>query len=83
MTTCKEEAAAIARLLGEDRVCIVGWIYLWNTSELSIRWNGGCRSAKFIEPPLSEETLAKAEAVTPSAVTDLLGSLSAAARKGE
>ena len=81
MTRVKEEAAAIARLLGDDRQRTIGWVYLWNTSELSILWIDGRRSAKFIEPPLSQETLAKAKAVTPKAVTDFLVALSIAGQE--
>lgn len=83
MTHVKEEAAAIARLLGDDRNRTVGWVYLWNTSELSILWIDACSPAKFVEPPLSEETLAKAQAVTPDAVTDLLETLSTAGQEGK
>lgn len=82
MTQVNEEAAAIARLLGDDRKRIIGWVYLWNTSELSILWVGRCRSAKLIEPPLSQDTLAKAKPVTPDAMIDLLETLSAAGQKG-
>ncbi|RKF12244.1 hypothetical protein D6850_19040 [Roseovarius spongiae] len=82
MTQVNEEAAAIARLLGDDRKRIIGWVYLWNTSELSILWIDRCRSAKVIEPPLSQDTLAKAKAVTPDAVTDLLETLSTAGQEG-
>lgn len=82
MTQVKEEAAAIARLLGDDRKRPIGWVYLWNTSELSILWIDRCRPAKFIEPPLNQDTLAKAKAVTPDAVTDLLETLSTAGQEG-
>jgi len=82
VTQVIEEAAAIARLLGDDRNQTIGWVYLWNTSELSILWiDGGC-VAKFIEPPLSQETLAKAKAVTLDEVTDFLEELSTADQKG-
>ena len=83
MTHVKDEAAAIARLLGDDRSRTVGWVYLWNTSELSILWIDACRPAKFVEPPLSAETLAKAQGVTPDAVSDLLETLSTAGLEGE
>lgn len=78
MTRVKEEAAAIARLLGDDRSRTAGWVYLWNTSELSILWVDERRSAKFIEPPLSQETLAKAKAMTSDTVTEFLVALSIA-----
>jgi len=82
VTQVNEEAAAIARLLGDDRKRPIGWVYLWNTSELSILWIDRCRPAKFIEPPLSQDTLAKAKSVTPEAVTDLLEALSTAGQEG-
>ncbi|MBD3623855.1 MAG: hypothetical protein HUJ24_00425 [Rhodobacteraceae bacterium] len=82
MTQVLEEAVAIARLLGDDRNRTIGWVYLWNTSELSILWIDGGRVAKFIEPPLSQVTLARAQAVTPDVVIDFLDALSSAGREG-
>ena len=68
----KEEATPIARLLGEDRTQTIGWVYQWNTSELSILWNTRDRAIAHIEPPLCSETLARAKSVTTDTVTDLL-----------
>lgn len=82
MTQVIEEAAAIARLLGDDRNRTVGWVYLWNTSELSILWVDGGRAAEFIEPQLDQESLAKAKALTPDAVIDLLEALSSSDQVG-
>lgn len=76
MTQVKEEAAAIARLLGRDGGRTVGWVYLWNTAELAILWIEQADTAKLIEPPICSETLAKARHVTPGDVIDLLEALS-------
>ncbi|MEY8828877.1 hypothetical protein AB9K34_10745 [Sedimentitalea sp. XS_ASV28] len=79
MTQVKEEAAAIARLLGRDGARAVGWVYLWNTAELSILWIEQRDTANFIEPSICSETLAKAKHVTPVDVIDLLEELSTSA----
>lgn len=76
MTNGKEEAVPIAKLKGDDGEVTVGWVYLWNTSELSILWIEHKLPAKYIDPPLSRETLARAKAVTSDAITDLLEALS-------
>lgn len=75
MKNGKEEAASIARLLDNGGKTI-GWVYLWNTSELSIFWIDQDRTATCIEPPLCPETLAKAKSVTTDTVTDLLEAFS-------
>ena len=54
----------------------IGWVYLWNTSELSILWIKRDITAKSIEPPLCPETLTTAKAVTRDDITDLLETLS-------
>lgn len=76
MAVEKEEAIAIARLSDVDSKRTVGWVYQWNTSELSILWLDPKRAADHIEPPLDPNTLAKAKTVTTDAVTDLLETLS-------
>ena len=38
MISGREEASAIARLIGADRKRTVGWVYLWNTAELAVLW---------------------------------------------
>ena len=75
MTIGKEEAASIARLLDNDGKT-TGWVYLWNTSQLSILWIDRDLTAKYIEPPLCPNVLAKAKSVTIDAITDLLEALS-------
>ena len=75
MTIRKEEAKPIARLVGEDKSQTIGWVYLWNTSELSILWVAGDRAVAYIEPPLCAETLATAKSVTTDTVTDFLEAL--------
>ncbi|EPX76525.1 hypothetical protein [Litoreibacter arenae] len=46
----RTEAAAIARLYGQDPHKVIGWIYHWNTGELTFLWNTGEREVHFIEP---------------------------------
>lgn len=75
----RAEAVAIARLLGEDRTCKIGLVYLWNTAELTFLWNGTRDAAKFIDPPVSRDALAKAKPVTPVEVIAFLESLPAVA----
>ncbi|MDE4230941.1 hypothetical protein PXK05_21100 [Phaeobacter gallaeciensis] len=72
----KEEAEPIARLLGPDRAKTVGWVYLWNTSELSVLWLDRSLPAQHVDPPLPQCVLTRARAVTTDAITDLLDDLS-------
>ena len=76
MTISKEEAVPIARLRGDDGQKTVGWVYLWNTSELSILWINPKLPAESIEPPICSKTLALAKAVTRDDIIDLLETLS-------
>lgn len=76
MKSIKNEAAPIARLVGEGRERTVGWVYLWNTSELSILWIDRRQTPKHIIPPLCPETLTTAKAVATDAIIDLLEALS-------
>lgn len=81
MKTRKEEATPIPRLMGEDKTQTIGWVYQWNTSELSILWIAGDRTIAYIEPPLCPETLAKAKSVTTDAITELLEAFSTGANR--
>lgn len=78
MTQSKKEAAPIARLIGDDGERTVGWVYLWNTSELSILWVEGKGAAKIIDPPICSQMLARAKPATPENVMALLQVLSPA-----
>lgn len=78
MTIGKEEAAPIARLLSRGRRRTVGWVYLWNTSELSILWIDRGLPPEHVDPPLRPEILVRAKAVTTDDITALLEGLSAA-----
>lgn len=70
------EAVAIARLLGDDRTRIAGYVYFWNTFELTVLWIDESCVARFIEPPLQPEVLEKARSVTPADFIDFLMELS-------
>ena len=76
MSIDKEEAAPVARLIRSPEGQTVGWVYQWNTSELSILWLGASRAADQIDPPLSMDMLTGAKSVTNDAVTALLERLS-------
>lgn len=75
MTHFNEEASPIARLIGPDGKHTVGWLYAWETSELSILWINERDTATFIDPPLCPERLAKAKATTPEDVLAFLAAL--------
>ncbi len=70
----KEEASPIARVLNVEGETI-GWVYQWNTSEISVLWISQDRAAKSLEPPICPETLTTAKAVTRDDITDLLETL--------
>ena len=76
MKAVKAEAAPIARLIGADPDRTLAWVYVWNTSELSILWLDRRVPPKFIDPPLPKGVLDKAITVTSDDVTDLLTALS-------
>lgn len=76
MSIKKEEAAPVARLVDGRSDRTVGWVYRWNTSELSILWLDPKPMALHIDPPLSRNTIATAKTVTTDEVTDLLEELS-------
>lgn len=76
MSIDKEEAVPIARLVDGRSDITVGWVYRWNTSELSILWLGSKHVELHIDPPLSRNTITKAKTVTTDEVTDLLEELS-------
>lgn len=75
MTYFNEEASPIARLIGTDAKRTVGWVYVWETSELSILWINERDAVAFIDPPLCPERLAKAKATTPEDVIAFLAAL--------
>lgn len=81
MRKSKEEAVPIARLLGDDRERTVGWVYVWNSAELSVLWLDEHAAAGFIEPPLRPEVLAVAKSATPVEVVDFLETLSISAKE--
>ena len=68
MTNFDEEASPVARLVGPDGKRTVGWVYAWETSELSILWISGRDSVAFIDRKLCAERLMKAKGITPEDV---------------
>ena len=75
MTHLNEEASPIARLIGPDGQRTVGWVYAWETSELSILWINMRDAAAFIEPEIRSEMLASAKATTPDDIIAFLSLL--------
>lgn len=67
-----KEGVAIACLIADDGERIVGWVYLWNTADLGIRWVSRNREASFIEPPISDELLVTAAATDSSEIVQYL-----------
>ena len=55
-----DEGVAIARLLKQDGESVVGWVYLWEASILSILWTSEDHRAHFVDPPLQPATLSTA-----------------------
>ncbi|WP_165821528.1 hypothetical protein [Falsiruegeria mediterranea] len=76
MTKYRTSGSSIAKLTNAAGRTI-GWVILWDNSELSALWLGGDRKAKQIDPPLPSRTIKAAKAVTTDAITDLLETLSA------
>jgi len=70
-----EEAVPIARLLGADKERTVGWVYSWNTSELSVLWIDKSDTAAFIDRAICPEVLRRAKATTPEELIALLQAL--------
>ena len=75
VTQFNEEASPIARLIGPDGKRTVGWVYAWETSELSILWIDERDTVAFIDPEIRVEIQAKAKATTPEDVISFLGAL--------
>ena len=65
----------IARLIGPDGKHNVGWVYAWETWELSILWINERDAVAFIDPPLCPERLAMAKTTTPKDVIAFLAAL--------
>ena len=57
MSEKRTDAVAIARLYGRNKMQVIGWVYLWNNGELSIRWIGRKRSVYFIDPPIDQSRI--------------------------
>jgi len=72
VTHFNEEASPIARLIGPDGKHTVGWVYVWETSELSILWINEPDTAAFIDPKIRSEMLTRAKEATPDDVIAFL-----------
>jgi hypothetical protein len=75
MNDSREEAVPIARLMRKDGTT-VGWVYRWNTSELSILWIDRDRTPARIEPAISPGVLSAAEVLMQDKTVEFLDELS-------
>lgn len=69
MSPEKSEARAIARLYGRDPSEIVGWLYVWNTGELTIRWIDRRRAVRKIDPPIAADRFTTGPAINVEILT--------------
>jgi hypothetical protein len=69
------EAAPVAKLIAEDGQTVTGWVYQWNTDELTILWMRHQVRTRFIYPALNPKLAAKAKSVTNKKTYELLMSL--------
>ena len=70
-----KDGVAIAYLIADDGERIVGWVYLWNTADLGIRWSSRERDVSFIQPPISSAVLAVAAALGSAELVEFLKAL--------
>lgn len=70
-----KDGVAIAYLIADDCERIVGWVYLWNTADLGIRWSSRERDVSFIQPPISAAVLAAAAAIGSAELAEFLKTL--------
>lgn len=69
------EAAPVAKLVAKDGQTVTGWVYRWNTDELTILWIRQHFRTRFIYPGLDQKTAAKAKPVTSKKTYKFLMSL--------
>lgn len=80
VTQGHDEAAPVARLLGEKSTQTVGWVFLWSDMELAVLWLDKTKVVQAIDPPLSSDLLNIARAQTPEKVMAVLDALCNATR---
>lgn len=76
MVSLNDEASPIARLIGHDGKRTIGWVYVWEASELAILWIAPQESGACIDPAIGADLLARASATTPVDVICFLRGLS-------
>lgn len=81
MVPLNNEASPIARLIGFDGKRTIGWVYVWEDSELAIFWIAPQEPAAFIDPAIGADLLMKATATTPVDVISFLCGLSKVTHK--
>lgn len=80
MTQNREEAAPIARLVGDADITLA-WVYRWNTGELSLLWLKQPDVPLNIEPPIDPTVFAEARECSDATVVSMLEELSQSGRK--
>ena len=82
MASLNDEASPIARLIGHNGKRTIGWVYVWENSELAILWTAPQEPVAFIDPAIGAELLMEATATTPVDVMSFLRGLSKITYKG-
>lgn len=67
--------AAIARLLADDGVRVVGHLVLWESRDLGILWTGDDREISFVDRVLDVDILARARAADSAELVEFLQTL--------
>lgn len=70
-----KEGVAIARILADDGMHVVGWLYQWSDGGLGVRWTDNEVPARFVDPAIDTEVIAKAVPIDDAAFIAFLKSL--------
>lgn len=76
MTKFGGNGTSIAKLKSADGK-VIGWVVLWDNSELAVLWIDDEYDPVEIDPPLDLKTLETAKSVYTDSITELLETLSA------
>lgn len=71
-----QEAEPIANVFGREPDELLGHVYQWESGEIGILWLKINKSALYIRPPISLETLRNARSQTSDTTLELLWHLS-------
>lgn len=82
MTDDLGNGLAIARLLGDDGTQIAGYLYLWETGDLGIKWASDDHEAAYVDRFVDAEVLARGRAVNSAKLVEFLQGLPVMTEKG-